>query len=357
MLFRSLPFVEKAEGFEAAAEQAPASQPVAESQDGPRFTESQLMALEGIGIDRHRLFGGANAISRAEKADIAEGRTFMVNGSVKTDAGLLRVVGEAKLVTDSEGNARAMFETTYPEKRSESLVLDVLGARRQEILTKEGRATLELDFIRRDPTGRAMRDVNGIPYLNKAGENLMKYGMAMEPVVGYIKRNVKEDGKWTVKTEPARHYQVSVVAGNLHVTPMKEVKDLAPDGTAVTYKDRKGQMVEQTHPEIYNPMVKDGKVNLDGFGSKGAQSVDFASKKDEESYVRGGPAVVKGATFHDFSTKKDITYDAVVVADNRKGGFAHPFSPSVSKELMEGMKPEKAQRSRKKQDYSIKISM
>ena len=342
-----LPYREKAEGYEADSPvQAPAAQRCAK--EGPTFTETQLRALEGIGIDRNRLFAGPNPFNREEKEAIASGEKFFFTGAVNTDAGLLRVAGEGKLSGD-----RALFETSYPEKRGENLVLDITEARKIDLVTKdEGRAVLMLDFLERDAYGRAKTDVNRQPKLNQAGTNLVQYGMAMEPVVGVIRYRAKNgEGKWEVKDGEPRHYQVTALNGSLHVTPMKEVKDLAPDGSVITYKDRKGNTVEQTHPEIYNPMVKDGKVYVDGFTAKGASRVDFASKEDEANYRQGRAAVVKGHVFYDHGAKKEVTYDAVVVADNRKAGFAHAFSPSVSKALREKLQPSKPVR--KKQNFSL----
>ena len=342
-----LPYREKAEGYEAdSPAQAPAAQRGAK--EGPTFTETQLRALEGIGIDRNRLFAGPNPFNREEKEAIASGEKFFFTGAVNTDAGLLRVAGEGKLSGD-----RALFETSYPEKRGENLVLDITEARKIDLVTKdEGRAVLMLDFLERDAYGRAKTDVNRQPKLNQAGTNLVQYGMAMEPVVGVIRYRAKNgEGKWEVKDGEPRHYQVTALNGSLHVTPMKEVKDLAPDGSVITYKDRKGNTVEQTHPEIYNPMVKDGKVYVDGFTAKGASRVDFASKEDEANYRQGRAAVVKGHVFYDHGAKKEVTYDAVVVADNRKAGFAHAFSPSVSKALREKLQPSKPVR--KKQNFSL----
>lgn len=342
-----LPYREKAEGYEA---ESPAQAPAAQrgAKEGPTFSEAQLRALEGIGIDRNRLFAGPNPFNREEKEAIASGEKFFFTGAVNTEAGLLRVAGEGKLVGD-----RALFETSYPEKRSDNLVLDITEARKIDLVTKdEGRAVLMLDFLERDAYGRAKTDVNRQPKLNQAGTNLVEYGMAMEPVVGVIKYRAKNDeGKWEVKEGEPRHYQVTALNGSLHVTPMKEVKDLAPDGTVITYKDRHGKTVEQIHPEVYNPMVKDGKVYVDGFTAKGAARVDFASKEDEVAYRQGRAAVVKGHVFYDHGAKKEVTYDAVVVADNRKAGFAHAFSPSVSKALREKLHPAKPVR--KKQNFSM----
>jgi hypothetical protein len=349
-----LPLLEKAEGFETPRE-APKATVDGEKQKGPEFTESQLMALEGVGVSRDRLYGGLNAVSREEKEDMAAGRAFPVYGAVNTGVGLVRVSGEAKLSTDAEGKAVARFQSAYPEDITKSTVIDLETARHQEVFAKDSktdkvvRTVVDLDFYRRDSKGKVITDVNNRPLLSTAGENLVNYGMAMEPVKGYVHFRSYDAKKksWEDRRE-ARDYQVTVVNGNLHFTEMRQVPDLNPDGTKATYKMKDGQTVELTHPEVYSSRVKDGKVYLDGNDSK---PHDFASKQDEENFLRGKPAVVKGVTGHDYKANKDVVYDAVVVSDNRSAGFAKAFTPSTSKALMEKMKPKQA--TRRKQTFGL----
>lgn len=333
------PYLEKAEGYEIARESSPAG----DTGRNVEFTESQLMALEGIGVSRDRLYGGYNHLSRDEKADIAEGRRFFVDGAVRTDFGTLNVIGEAVLSTGADGKAAARFQSSYPEPRAAGTVLDLMGARRQ--------GSLELDFFLRDSTGKSISDVNGVPLVNAAGENLVKYGVAMEPVVGYIhKREYDRKARaWKDSVEKG-FYQVSVVEGNLYATHMKEVPELNPDGSKVTYRDRYGREQVQTRPEVAGCIVKDGKVYLDGQAGK---PLEFASEEDRKNYLKGRPAVVKGATYHDFKANKDTLYDAVVVADNRKAGFGKVFTPSTSEELKERMN--RRAENRRKQNFSIRI--
>ena len=343
-----LPYALKAEGYETRREapQAPQEGAAEGERKNPEFNESQIRALEGVGINRDRLFGGVNYLNREEKERILSGEKFQVNGAVNTSAGLVRIIGEAKLSTDSEGKAVARFQSVYPEERAANMVIDLMSARRQELLTKNGRTVVEFDFFKRDSRNHVISDVNGRPLLNKAGENLVRYGMAMEPVTGFVQVQSWKDGKREVKPDP-HQYQVSVVNGNLHFSEMRQVPDLNPDGTKVTYTDKAGKVHEQTHPEVYNAHVKDGKVQLDG------KAYDFKSKADEENYLRGKPAVVKGFTYHDYKANKDVVYDAVVVADNRSAGFGKPFTPQTSQDLIK--KIEKKETARKTQSFGMSI--
>ena len=351
-----LPLLEKAEGYETPREE-PKVEADGDKRKAPEFSESQLMALEGVGINRDRLYGGLNALSREEKEDIAAGRTFAVYGAVNTAVGLVRVSGEAKLSAGADGKAVARFQSAYPEELTRSTVIDLDTARHQEIFAKDQkngkvvRTVVDLDFYRRDSKGRVITDVNNRPLLSAAGENLVSYGMAMEPVKGYVHfRSYDSQKKSWEDRRDARDYQVTVVNGNLHFTEMRQVPDLNPDGTKVTYRAKDGSTVEQTHPEVYNSRVKDGKVFLDGNDSK---PHDFASKQDEENFLRGKPAVVKGVTGHDYKANKDVVYDAVVVSDNRSAGFAKAFTPSTSKALQEKMQPK--QSARRKQTFGLGI--
>lgn len=355
-----LPLLEKAEGYETPREE-PKVAADGEKRKAPEFSESQLMALEGVGINRDRLYGGLNALSREEKEDIAAGRTFAVYGAVNTAVGLVRVSGEAKLSAGADGKAVARFQSAYSEELTRSTVIDLDTARHQEIFAKDSktdktvRTVVDLDFYRRDSKGRVITDVNNRPLLSAAGKNLVSYGMAMEPVKGYVHfRSYDSQKKCWEDRRDARDYQVTVVNGNLHFTEMRQVPDLNPDGTKVTYRAKDGSTVEQTHPEVYNSRVKDGKVFLNGNDSKSdSKSYDFASKQDEENFLRGKPAVVKGVTGHDYKANKDVVYDAVVVSDNRSAGFAKAFTPSTSKVLQEKMQSNESDH--RKQTFGLGI--
>lgn len=332
------PQLEKGDGIREAA---PAPAREADEDKGPSFSEAQIMAAEGVGISRDRLYGGYNHLPMDDKKAIAAGEPFDVDGAVRTSFGTLNVIGRARLVTDADGGVSARFESSRPEGREAGLIVDLMSGRRQGML--------ELDLFQRDSQGRVITDVNRVPLMNRAAENLTRYGVAMEPVAGYVhtREYDKKEKKWVDKVQ--RHdYLVSVVNGNLYATRMKAVPDLNPDGSKVTYKDRSGKDVERTHPEVVLSRVKDGKVFIDGGSGK---ALEFASPKDEENFVRGRVAFVKDATYHDFKSKKDETYEAAVVADNRRAGFAKPFTPQTSRELK--ARTEVRQAPRRKQNFGF----
>ena len=313
----------------------------ADERKAPSFTEAQIMAAEGVGISRDRLYGGYNHLSVSEKQAVAAGETFDVDGVVRTSFGTLNVIGRARLVTGSDGSVAARFESSRPEARQADLIVDLMGARRQGML--------ELDLFQRDSQGRIITDVDSVPLMNRAAENLSRYGIAMEPVAGYVhSREYDSKEKKYVDRVQKHDYIVSVVNGNLFATRMKDVPDLNPDGTKVTYRDRNGKEVERTHPEVPTPRVKDGRVYLDGGSGK---TQEFSSPKDEENYLRGRVAFVKEATYHDFRSKKDETYEAAVVYDNRRAGFARPFTPQTSRELKAST--EVRQTARRKQNFGF----
>ena len=303
------PLLEKSEVPEPALKQ---EKPEVE-REMPTFSDAQLLALEGVGIDRTRMFGGYRHLSREQKCDIADGKPFLVDGTVKTDFGFVNVIGHARLGADKDGNPVCQFETTYPETRDASKVIDLLEARRMGML--------ELDLLRRNNDGRIITNVNGAPMLNDAGSNLVNYGMAMEPVKGYIHKHVydSKEKKFVDKVDTG-WFQVSVVNGNLFATRMKEVKVQGIDGAEIV------------RPEIEQSRVKDGKVFVNG---KSGEPLEFASERDLTDFLAGRGGVVKNAVHHDFKTGKDVTYDAFVVPDNTKAGFARQFTPETSKKLIE----------------------
>ena len=325
------PYLEKSDGLVVEKPEAP------EVEQKPfHFSDKQLLALEGIGINRDRLYGGFDYLSREVKADIAEGRKFFVDGQVKTDFGYVKVIGEARLDGES-----VRFQSSYPEAREENTILDLRGARIQ--------GNMEFDFLLRDSNRRVISDVNGAPLFNNAAENLAKYGMAMEPVYGRSHSRKWDEKKGEFKDVVSRWepYQVTVVNGNLYATKMRQVVELGEDGKPIMETDRSGQVVEKTHPEV-NVRTRDGKVFLD---NQGAEPKEFRSPEDYENFKRGKLAVVKDVVFHDFKNDKDIRYDAAVVADNRAAGYGKAFTPATSKELI--AKVDTKKNVRRKQDYKF----
>ena len=71
----------------------------------------------------------------------------------------------------------------------------------------------------------------------------------------------------------------------------------------------------------------------------GNQDLQFKSPQDLENFKRGKGGVVEGATWQSYGEKggkpKQVKYDAFVVPDNQRNGFAKAFSPSTSQKLIE----------------------
>jgi hypothetical protein len=62
---------------------------------------------------------------------------------------------------------------------------------------------------------------------------------------------------------------------------------------------------------------------------------------------------VKGAVYHDFRTKSDTVYDAVVVCDNRSAGFGKVFTPSTSEALKAKMQESKKEHKTRKFSFRV----
>lgn len=313
----------------------------------PSFTEEQTMALEGIGLDRSRLFGGFNHIGKDVKCAIADGEQFFVDGAVKTSFGLVNVIGVAQL-SEQGGSPVASFEPFYPQEHTEEMAVDLMDARIN--------GALELDFFRRRPDGRIMTDVNGNPKFNDAYYNLLAYGNALEPVRGDVhRRSWDAKAKKFVDSVESGMYQVSVAPayrvwdvyekswkvfdqGNLVITPMREITYKKGEANAVRYE------VSQARTVIDKVIVKDEKgkpeekeVNKVFVDGQGGAPLEFVSEKDFVNFMAGRGGFVKGAKHHDYSANTDVTYNAFVVAEKSRGGYARLYSPATSKKIAERM--------------------
>lgn len=323
------PFISKDDAADMGMNAASGVADIVEERENPTFTDAQLMALEGIGVSRERMFGGFNHVDKMTKLDMLDGNTFFVDGAVKTSFGLLNVIGEGRLTTDAKGVATAQFQTQYPEKRTEGLVIDLLEARVM--------GNLELDFFRRSSEGKVITSVDGRPIINDAARNLLAYGVAMEPVRGWVRRREfdEKENKYVEKREPGM-YQVTAVNGNLFATRMKEIKEQAPDGSTVS------------RYEAPNLRMRDGKVFVDGK----SEPLDFVSERDARDYAAGKGGLVKDAVYMDRQNKKEQKYEAFVVPDNTRGGYARQFTPDTTKKILaqrEGVR----KTARKRQNFSM----
>lgn len=332
------PMMEKSDGVSDAPAAGEAEEEAAEARGAEKvtFTEEQLMALEGIGVDRSRLFGGFNVLPRSTREDIAEGRPFYVDGVVRTSWGYVNVSGVAELL-ERDGAPAVTFQPTSYEQRTEGKVVDILGARRIGML--------ELDLFKRGANDRIVKDVNGMYVLNEAGANLVNYGFAMEPVKGFVHgRKYDEKEKKFKDTAEVGWYQVGVAYGSLVARKMKEIK-----------ARRAGTQEVYTRLEVPEARVVEGKVYVDG---KNAAPLAFKSERDLTDYLEGRGGVVVGASFHDKKHEKDVSYNAFVVPDLTRGGFARQFSPETTEKILKarGRKDaiSKAMKPRK-QNFSMSI--
>lgn len=307
------------------------------------FTENQKQALEGIGIDRDRFYvhSGINPLSRAQKAEILSGEEFQYVGIVRTAYGLrLNVCGTGVLKTLPDGTAKAKMWSNMPMAKGEGDVLDF------ETLSKNG--NIKLDLFRRDPvSGKVMTDIDDRPVISDAAEQLNMFGIALEPVSGYVYNKVcnQETGVMELKCVK-EYFQVSEVNGGLCATRLKRI-DL---------KDEKGRTVIRNGKEVYSyelsdVRLKNGKVYVLGRGM-----VSFPSDAEEHNYRSGKGVFMPDTPWEDPETGKKSKYEAYMISDNRTGGFSKVFGPEESsriKEYLESkLKNENKTKSRRKAGYS-----
>lgn len=309
----------------------------------PQFSAGQVMALEGIGINENRLYSSSfNSIDVETKRSILDGDVFDVCGYVKTSFGVLNVCGQGKLVQGANGTCRAQFKSNEPSVQGKNSILDIMAVRRI--------GNLEFDFFERDRNGKVRTDVYDFPILNQAGKDLVNYGVSFEPVDGYLHKNVfdRSQNRYVDEVEKER-YQVSVVNGGLCATKMQKVYDLDKEGNRIktTYN---GKEVDKYHYE-----VADARINSDGTVRVGQENLKFKSEQDMLNYRKGLGGTVEDAKWLEYSAKggkpKEIRFDAFIVPDNQKNGFAKVFSPATSKKLQERNAPK--QKTGKKQNFSV----
>ena len=335
-------FIQKAEPSletQQGAAEAPAKKEL------PKFTAEQIMALEGIGINENRLYATSfNALDVETKRDILEGNVFNVDGYVRTSFGVLNVCGVGKLVEGPDGTARAKFQAQEPVKMEKDCILDIDSVRKM--------GNLELDFFERDANGKMKTDVYDLPILNQAGKDLVNYGVSFEPVDGYLHKMEYDAREKRFKDVIQKDkYQVSVVNGGLCATKMRKVNDLDQDGNQIKTKFN-GKEVDKYHYE-----ATDVRINADGTVKVGNQDLKFKTKQDLENYKRGKGGIVEGATWVSYGEKgtkaKQVKYDAYVVPDNQKNGFAKAFSPSTSQKLAERNQVKLTKAPKRKQNFSL----
>ena len=337
-------YIQKADPSEVFAAKDDMPQEEKEQQELPKFSQEQIMALEGIGINPNRLYSHAyNALDIDTKRSILKGEAFDVDGYVRTSFGQLYVCGQGKLITDAKGNVKSKFLSNEPKAQGNNRVLDILSVRRK--------GDLELDFFERDANGRVKTDVYDFPILNKAGKDLVTYGVSFVPIDGYIHKmeyNSKEK-RFEDKTTREK-YQVSVINGGLCATKMRKVVELDKNGKPVM-TSYNGKEVEKYHYE-----VTDVRLNADDTIKIGKDNLKFKTPADLENYKRGKGGLVEGASWKEYTDgkkEKVVKYDAFVVPDNQRNGFAKQFSPSTTAKLTEGNAVKKSVQKKQKQNFSM----
>lgn len=291
------------------------------------FSEAQLQALEGVGIARDRLFNGFNHLTREQKLEIADGEIFPVEGSVKTDFGLVNVNGQARLLGDGE-KASVVFEPTYLEKRTKDLIVDLDGAR---II-----GMLEVDIYERTPDGKRKRDVNGDYILNRAGENLRDFGSSLEPMNARLhKRERGKDGKWKDVYDTVK-VCVKVVNNSFYAIPLKENASKELELPDVRFaKDRNGNDTDKIFV----------------LGQK--EPLQVNSPEDVENIRKGFGGLVRDVVYKD-KDDREVKYDAFVQIG--ESGYAEKFSPASTKEILRRKEKNLAQKAapvRKKVRFGI----
>lgn len=334
-------YLQKADISEVAERSEPS--PKGQEPDGelPRFNTAQVQALEGIGIKEDRLYSdGFNALPVSVKRDILAGEVFDVNGTVRTSFGSVNVTGRAKMVTLADGTVKTKFDPRYPVPVRQDSVLDILNVRRI--------GSLELDFFERDARGKVKKDIYDIPIINKAGRDLVKYGVTMDPVYGYLhmKEFDKKENKFVDVPTKAR-YHAAVVNGGIYASRDRQVPDLNEDGTQRTV------VIAGKEQDKFHYEVSDVRVNKDGTVRVGSDDLKFASAEDLKNYRAGIGGVVIGAKWHDFKDNTDVVYNAWAVPDITKNGFAKVFSPETSKTIKESHERKVVESKKKKQNFSM----
>jgi hypothetical protein len=328
-------FVKKAEPSYSEKSVVPVEHSVDEKM--PVFSVSQVMALESVGIKQDRLFSKSfNALPLDVKRDILAGKAFDVDGSIRTAVGNINIAGTARMVTVSDKEVRTKFEPRYAVTQKNDDILDLMAVRRN--------GSVEFDFFERDQNGHVRTDVYDKPIVNKAGRDLVLYGVSMEPVYGYSHKNEFKNNLPFDNVEKER-YQVSVVNGGLCATKMKKVMEYDKDGKQLLTK------VDGKDQPKYHYEVADLRINKDNTVRVGKDDLKFVSEKDLDNYRRGLGGTVVGAKWHNFASKEVVSYDAFVVPDNQRNGFAKAFSPATSEKIRESRTAKMA--SVKKQNFSL----
>jgi len=299
------------------------------------FTAAQRMALEGIGLRGDRLYPGSfNTLPYEDRLALVQGRPVGFTGEVRIEDGFgsthqVCIAGEGRMRTGADGLPAVSFRTNYPSEPGEDDVLDVVGA---AVLGK-----LQLDVFEHDDKFVPRTDAYGNPVLNKAGENLVDFGVSLGPVGGWLHSEKWDESRHRyVKSSEYSMYSVAVVNGGFCVQRMKRVKDLDVSGNPVEAESAHWEI-----PEIR--LTDDGKVRVRG------QKVTPVSDEELEAYKRGVGGVFKGYTEYR-DGHKPVTRNVFLVPDVTNNDYPRPFDKETGENIKKRL--EEMQVRRRKQDYS-----
>lgn len=301
------------------SEQQEASQETGSSRRPlPVFTEDQKQALEGIGINRDRLYKDSyNAFSLAAKQAMAAGEEFYFSGRVKVYSEMadrnfyVNVNGYGTLGKGEDGRAVATFEAQEEVEKTQEMLPDLASIRRVEDVT--------FDFLRKDKFG-IVTDASGRPELSDSGRELCMFGRCLGPVEAEIHKGDK--------TEKAE-YLVSMVNGGLCFMKFNE--------------------------ESLKNQIKDGTVSIN------KQKLEPASPEDLDNYAKGIGGMFKGykEVVKDGDRSKEVIRDAYLIPDSQNKGFAVALSADMTsavkkyREEQSAKIEKKAGRARRKVGYSF----
>lgn len=355
------PYVKKVDPLEIARMVVPQdSEQKDQKKEMPKLTDAQITALAAVGIDSDRLFGkGLRNISVDVKNDIISEKTFDVDGAVTFDTGFgynatLNLCGQARLVNMEDGSILPQFLTNYAVEKRQDEIIDLYR------LSKIG--MLDLDFVEHTPSGSTKRDLNGLPVINAAGKELVKYGYTLRPVDGYVHRKELVQGSQSyVDRVEKRRYSVSVVNGGLCCKPLALVPEVGKDGKNVKVM-RDGKEEDKMMYAVPVDYTNDNKIRLEVYKAdeKGRltssyQTFSFASEAECDSYRKGYGGIVKDYKFYDRDTSETTTGDAFVINDNKRCNSPHVFSQKVSSEIIEARHPsqERKVENTRRQNFSM----
>ena len=346
--FQTYPYREKVlpADFAADVEESVKTEKKPEDIKPVIFTEAQISALAGIGLNNLKLIPAKKDEKLSKKDEkarnsmllpyelrkaIQEGYKFPYSGAVTLASGAyVNVAGIGQLKTSEDGlRAIAEVEPNTASVLGKDLVLDLNAIRHVpgmdiDIFERNAKGEVVKEVLK-DENDKPIRDANGKaierPVLSQQAKNLNDFGHSLEPMLAF-----KTD-KSTKKTV-ATHVLVSVVNGGLCAVEMREVERKNPLNDTVT---------KELVPPLAHVSVRDGKRGV----FHNSKFVEFYSVADEEGYRKGRGGMVV--------TKEGLRW-AVPMPERQ--GFANVLDEKASKEI--AVRYDMSYVQRRRSDYSMK---